>query len=178
MILFQLLQAGALPTPIFSNDLPGFFKLLLLAGGIVGAVATLVVKLVYSSTAKRQDDMQRDMDGLGKRLNEEAASRGECTASVSSLTDRMTRHESVVNNVVAGHAELKATVNAMASQSAEQQRDVMAAILATGQQFNSAFTDLRVDVAKLSERNRVGDTLAEGLSEIAKIMRENRRTNP
>jgi hypothetical protein len=174
-VLLATLQAARPADPFFSNDIAGVLKLLttvVVGAGIIGGI---LIRLVFISTNKRQDDMQRDMDGLGRRLNEEATARAECTTALRELGDRVTRNEGTVGAVVAGQAELKATVEAMRSQSAEQQRDIMTAIMQTGQQFNTAFTELKVEVAKQGVRNELGAVLAEGFGTIAQIMRESRQ---
>jgi DNA anti-recombination protein RmuC len=172
--LYALLQTVP-KEPFYTNDLLGVLKLLgtvIVVGGVIGG---LIIRLVFNTTVQKQADMQRDIDGLGKRVTEQATQCTQNSTEVRALAAGLARHEGVVSSVVAGHAELKATVEAMRSQSAEQQRDILSAITASAGQFQTALADVRVELAKQGERSNIGKTLAEGFHEIAEIMRERDR---
>lgn len=131
--------------PLFSNDLVGFIKIIAI---IVGTVSIPIGSVIIVFLKKAENDrvaqietsllakvaqLKSDLDGVGGRVGQ---------------------NEKEV-------AEVRVEVRALTSQIAESQRDILTALQASSEAQLRASSDIKVDVARLQERNDLGRCVSE-----------------
>lgn len=131
-MLFLLQTVRPIAEPLFTNDIVGIVKILvILYGSVMLPLAALVVYFLKRGPDAAVAQLRTDFNGLG--------------GTVSQLK-----------------AELSATnerVNMVYSQIAESQRDIMTAIQASSEAQIRATHLVELEVARLQERNNLGDSL-------------------
>jgi hypothetical protein len=168
--VFQVAATVAAPVaePFFTNDLPGFLKIVAVYGSTVGIILAARVKLAFNAHTKRVDQQETQLNGLGGRLTEAETAQTTCT----------TRVGEIARAVAVQHAELAAVQRELGEHGSaiasfqrvqnEQQRDIMDAITASGKAIAKEITDVRIEMARLDERGKFG----EAISELAHAMRD------
>jgi chromosome segregation ATPase len=169
--LLLVLQAVVANDPFFSNDIKGLIRLGGLVISILGPVFFVLFRLVFNTTNDKVKNLEESLNGYGKRLATQEAAQNSCSTEIATFRTDKARTDAEIRNMAISQAELKVKVEEMSRQQSELQRDVMSAITATGTQLTAAMTELKIEVARLTERNKFGDAL----SEIADIMRDSRR---
>lgn len=131
--MFPALQVAAtVAPPLFTNDLNGFTKILgLLVGVVLLPVAALVVYFLKRGPDAALAAFRSDLNGLGTKVNGMDAELGKTNERV---------------NMLAGNI-------------ANSQRDIMEAIRASSEAQIRAVHLVEVEVARLQERNNLGDCL-------------------
>lgn len=168
--MYYLLQSSAPSSdPFFSNDMIGVVKLLGLIAAILIPVFWALFHLVFNTLTQRVKTVEDDLSGYGERLGRQETAQTSCTTEIGSIKADMGRQQAEVRQIGISQAKVETKVEEMARQQVELQRDVMAAVTESGRQQTSAMTALQIELAKLTERNKFGDSL----SEIADIMRQN-----
>jgi predicted nucleic acid-binding Zn-ribbon protein len=157
--------------PFFTNDLAGLLKVIGTFGSMLVVFLTALFKLVFHKTNADVVDIRKDVDGVGKRIDDVERQQLGCSTEVSALTARLAVHEGTVSNVQREQGSLGSSVEAMRKQSTELQRDIMSAIIEGNRQVNESIAGIRVEVARLDERGQ----LSHSLSQIADSMRERER---
>jgi hypothetical protein len=167
-LLALAFQTSAPQDPFFSNDIKGLMRLGALVFSILGPMFFVVFKLVFNSTNDKVKTLSEDLTGFGMRLGKQETAQTTCSAEIGAMKQTMTRHETKVEGIAISQAKVETKVEEMARQQVELQRDVMSAVTESGRQQTAAMTELKIEIAKLTERNKFGDAL----SEIAEILRE------
>lgn len=154
--------------PFFTSDIKGVIRLGGLVLAILGPMFFVVFKLVFNSTTETVKKLSEDLTGYGVRLGKQETAQTTCSAEMSAMKQNIGRHEIKVEGIAISQAKVETKVEEMARQQVELQRDVMSAVTESGRQQTAAMTDLKIEIAKLTERNKFGDALGE----IADILRE------
>jgi hypothetical protein len=169
--LASVADSGDATRPFFSNDLVGFLKVVGVFGSMLAVIISLVVKLAQSkyvdqiktltdALALHAVTTKKDVDGLGDRLNTMSASCTRVDEAGRLLELNVARHtqEHIVMSGTLG--ELRSSVAEYARQMDGMGRDNLLAITEAGKAHAAELTAVRVDIARLQERDRLGETLA------------------
>lgn len=128
--------------PLFSNDIAGFSKIVgLLLTLVLLPLAALVVYFLKRGPDIAIGEFKVSLNGLGER----------------------------VNSVERENARLSVAVASLQGQIAESQRDIMEAIRSSSEAQIKAVHSVDVQVARLQERNDLGDALAKFSLSIEKL---------
>lgn len=120
--------------PLFSNDLVGLIKFLsIMVGVVLLPLGGLVVYFLKRGDSQDRTKMQAELNGFGERLNKDE----------QALT-RLSEGLMHLNTLISG-----------------AQRDTMTAIQASAEAQIRAVHVVDVQVARLQERNDLGECLAE-----------------
>lgn len=121
------------PGPLLTNDLAGFIKIIAIIVGIVLLpVGALVVYFLKSGAQQKIDALTSELNGFGDRVNAREVA----------------------------HAHLDERVTGIYSSIAGSQRDILDAIRASGDAQMRAVHLVEIQVARLQERNDLGEAVA------------------
>lgn len=133
-------------SPLFTNDLVGFTKIIgLLLTLVLLPLAALVVYFLKRGPDGAINDFKVSLNGLGER----------------------------VNAVERENAKLGTAVSALQTSISESQRDIMEAIRASSEAQIKAVHSVELQVARLQERNDLGDALVTFSKSIEKLATAN-----
>jgi hypothetical protein len=169
--LVSVADSGDATRPFFSNDLVGFLKVVGVFGSMLAVIISLVVKLAqskYVDQIKTLTDAlalhtvatKKDVDGLGDRLNTMSANCTRVDEAERLLELNVARHTQEHNAMSGTLGELRASVAEHGRQMDGLGRDNLLAITEAGKAHAAELTAVRVDIARLQERDRLGETLA------------------
>lgn len=131
-MLFAALQVVA-RDPLFTNDLVGFIKILsVIVFVVLTPLAALVVYFLKRGPDSVLSQFKTDLNGYGSRL-------GAAEQKLSAVEERVVMIYETI---------------------ASSQRDIMAAIAASGQAQIKATHEVEIQVARLQERSNLGDCMA------------------
>lgn len=171
MLLQAVVQQAQTVQPFFTNDGIGLVKIFALVFSIVGPLLALVYKLTFNETREKMGDMRRDLDGYGERVNKVELQQRGCDTKVGAMEQAQTRLDAAMQTTKVQMAEIRTSLNDMRQQQTELQRDIMSAIVEGNRATEKQLTDLKVDVARLHERAKLGEAMAlliERMDEIKK----------
>jgi hypothetical protein len=156
MTLFSALalQLSAPPsaTPFFTNDIVGLVKIILVFGSMVGTTIGIIVKLTQSKYAS-------DLTNLGEKVDTMQKEFASFTAERSRDAITLAQHTIEIGNLREGFGSIRASLSALQASGAELHRDITNAITESAARIQSNVQDLRIEVTKLQERDRVGELL-------------------
>jgi|SRR3954468_8846838 len=156
-----LIQANATggATPFFTNDFVGLIKIVLVFGSMIGTMIALVVRL---STGKFRDDVrdtQADVTALGKKVDNMAKDFAAEQKQSETVRIEVKQHATEIGNIREAQGEVRAGLEALRSANVELQRDITSAITESGARLADQITLIRVEVARLQERDRLADQI-------------------
>jgi hypothetical protein len=144
-LLASLILQGpaAPPTPLFTNDLVGFIKAIaILEGTIMLPLAGLVIYFLKRGPDSAISDLRHEMNGLGTRVN-------------------------VVEQAIARQSEQTAATQRMIG---EASRDMMQAIVASGDAQLRAVHAVELQVERLKGQSDFGECLTQFSKSIERLI--------
>ncbi|HTJ62144.1 MAG TPA: hypothetical protein VL333_13215 [Candidatus Saccharimonadales bacterium] len=129
--------------PLFTNDPVGFIKIVsLLVGTVLLPLAGLVVYFLKRGDASALNAFEKDLNGLGSRVKAVEIEQGKLAEQMVSISRAMS-------------ADHEAVLGAIQRASEQQMR---------------ATHEVEVQVARLDERNNIGDALAKFATSIERLV--------
>jgi hypothetical protein len=143
LLALLLLQAAAEASPLFTNDLAGFIKVVaILYGTVMLPLAALVIYFLKRGPESAISELRHEMNGLGGRVN-------------------------VVEQAIARQSEQTAATQRMIG---EASRDMMQAIVASGDAQLRAVHAVELQVERLKGQSDFGECITQFSKSIERLI--------
>lgn len=146
--------------PFFSNDLQGFLKFVGSSLIVLGPVYGLVIWWLRRGPDKDIADLRRDLEGLGKRTTDMEHEHERFGTTTSSHGERLAQSEQERKEFRERITRQEAAVEEMKRTMTEYQNELTNLIVTTSRQQMEATHKVEIEVAKLSERANLADSLS------------------